>query len=70
MSEVKLKSCPFCGGKAEVEYQDDERWNPVSYIGVCQKCGCRVERWSKDKEGAAKVWNERKAETPKKAVLA
>ena len=36
----KLKPCPFCGGKPEIERPGTRR---ASMIIVCQQCGCRVE---------------------------
>ena len=61
MSEIKLKPCPFCGGKAETVYapNDINRW------GVqCKSCGCtvEVEEWKgveDTKENAIKAWNRR-----------
>lgn len=60
----KIKSCPFCGGRADVGYaiNDYNRW------GVCcSNCGCtvEVETWKgveDTKENAIKAWNRRKGE--------
>ncbi|MDE6678316.1 MAG: Lar family restriction alleviation protein [Ruminococcus sp.] len=43
MTEIKLKSCPFCGGKAEIkEYSETTPFSEeLTYVYVrCSKCGC------------------------------
>lgn len=55
---IRLKSCPFCGGKAEFERIGDRR---QSCIVACQECGCRLES---DEEGdrCGEQWNRRPKE--------
>lgn len=66
---VKLKSCPFCGGEAELRNNikiDGGCHYTVKYI-VCKKCGAKTtERgcdgyynlWCTDEE-IAELWNQR-----------
>lgn len=64
MSEMKLKPCPFCGGKAwliNAEAGKDgmgRHWrNPR-----CRECGADLG-YCKTPEAAAKAWNTRPGET-------
>lgn len=52
MSEIKLKPCPFCGGKAE-SFQDYMGW----FVVQC-KCGIGTLHYS-TLEAAVKAWNRR-----------
>lgn len=59
MSEIKLKPCPFCGGKAE----SCTPWMGMAY-GYwvrCEACGCETEV-SSTEEQAAEAWNRRAGE--------
>lgn len=38
--EDKLKPCPFCGGKAQVDRMGTNR---ASMIISCEDCGCTLE---------------------------
>lgn len=53
-NEIKLKPCPFCGGKAELHSQD----TPIgmSYI-ECRECG--VQMGGGNDAEALKQWNNR-----------
>lgn len=45
MPEIKLKPCPFCGGKAEIDdYSETTPFSEeITYFFVrCSKCGCRA----------------------------
>ena len=47
MTEIKLKSCPFCGGKTEM--QEHSEYTPfseqITFVYVeCSKCGCKPFR--------------------------
>ena len=55
----KLKSCPFCGACAELEYEekeipDGENWLHI----VCTHCGSSTG-WYLDAELARDAWNMR-----------
>lgn len=56
----ELKPCPFCGGKARVE--DDQnptiRFVPDYYWVLCMKCGAASEYMKREK-AAIKRWNRR-----------
>ena len=59
--EDKLKSCPFCNGKAKIEYNyehDDDY-----YCVVCSECGVIKgyvdDPSTKNIEGLVNSWNER-----------
>ena len=56
MSEIKLKPCPFCGGKADL-YLDGRGL----YVVQCDYCGNRTI-CCQTKEGAVGAWNRRKDE--------
>lgn len=54
----KLKSYPFCGGKAEMlinEYEDSRK----EYLAVCTECDGMVERWRETEEEAVEQRNRR-----------
>ena len=55
---MELLPCPFCGGKATFDH-DDNGWNWV----VCEKCGvstnCRVSAMDDCKPILAEAWNRR-----------
>lgn len=58
MSEIKLKPCPFCGGKAEIfrwqAHINDEYHSDL----VCTNCGAGFHNVSSEK-AAFKAWNKR-----------
>ena len=55
MSEVELKPCPFCGGKAKVSKSDIDH-----FVVNCTKCPCSVGRyWFWKMEDAINMWNTR-----------
>ena len=58
MPEIKLKPCPFCGGKASLNDNSS-----CSYVH-CEKCGATGESFNMSKkyssdEKAAEAWNRR-----------
>lgn len=53
--EVKLKPCPFCGGKAETDYAWDDYNNPGVH---CNDCGAYVFDYNSEKKAIEK-WNRR-----------
>lgn len=58
MSEIKLKSCPFCEGEAEI-FEDE----PKQFYVACTNPECKCEAclpFATTKEEAIKAWNTRK----------
>ncbi len=60
MTEIKLKTCPFCGGEAKFQtaYKQDRIWV------CCSKCKAVSNQfesnlYSSAAEDAAKAWNRR-----------
>ena len=64
MKEIKLKLCPFCGGKAEkVEKHDDLAFKTLIYIR-CTDCRAMTHIFDKfsewfDEEYLIECWNRR-----------
>lgn len=72
MSESKIKSCPFCGGKAIVdsepvplylctEQDPDGEYAPVAWWCVCEECGAE-SAYQKTELKAIEAWNRREGE--------
>lgn len=65
MTEIKLKHCPFCGGKGKLRRESLHftRWVQYSFIR-CEKCFANGKRivvsveYSAD-DKAAEAWNRR-----------
>jgi len=67
MSNVEIKSCPFCGSEAKVK--KDIRWPDYSNDGVdayeviCENMDCIIyradDRWYKTEAEAIEAWNTR-----------
>ena len=57
----KLKPCPFCGGKAEVSYQDDVFFRRRLYSVKCgEYSDCMGSMgWCNTEEEAVELWNRR-----------
>lgn len=66
---IKLKPCPFCGGKAELRQEDfDPRWMPTRndpdsggcppYYVKCDDCGANTE-YRYAYPDVVKLWNMR-----------
>lgn len=55
MSEIKLKPCPFCGGKGVFP-----KWmENTDYFWICcEICGCETACYDTKKE-AEEAWNKR-----------
>ena len=59
MSETTLKSCPFCGGEAEVHQNEiDKRWY-ISCMKPHKRRRHAVLLSSTYKKNAIKAWNRR-----------
>lgn len=56
MSEVKLKSCPFCCGKAKII---ENNYHIDTYSVMCKNCFSETDRYHKQEE-AITQWNTRK----------
>ena len=55
MGEIKLKPCPFCGGKAKVSKSSID-----NYIVKCTYCPCDFGRiWFWKEEDVISAWNAR-----------
>ena len=50
----ELKPCPFCGGEAEVTYDD----TPVRIIVMCTSCEVRTD-WFYNRDTVINLWNMR-----------
>jgi Lar family restriction alleviation protein len=59
MSE-ELKSCPFCGGKSEIEFDDEPCYHGSTgwYYAKCKVCRAKGSFKNTEKE-AANAWNTR-----------
>lgn len=56
-NDIKLKPCPFCGGKAIVDGCDDTLW-----IVICKECNASIG-YKETEQEAIDAWNTRKGET-------
>lgn len=64
MTETKLKSCQFCGGKAVILGEDDGM-----YQVVCPNCSANIDNYDYEKEVATEKWNKRKIEDARTAEI-
>lgn len=58
MDEIKLKPCPFCGGKGVEILEAENKYLYYRYMAQCQKCGANA-KLGRTKEEARKAWNRR-----------
>lgn len=73
--EIELLPCPFCGGKADMDFEllggDESGGNPfLSYFVYCQECLCGTtgsDRATKDL--AITRWNTRRQQSTFEAQL-
>ena len=59
MSEAKLKTCPFCGGRAELT-EDRYAYGGAPFKVECRDCG--ANRTDYGREDAIAAWNDRRPE--------
>lgn len=57
LNEIKLKSCPFCGGQGNIMIPTGRYL--TFYVIMCEECQCRTNEFP-DKEMAVEAWNCRK----------
>jgi len=61
MAEIKLKPCPFCGGKAEI-IKCLRRGISITYTVSCGAGGCMANiSYCPSEDAAIKAWNRRAA---------
>ncbi len=58
MGKTKLKPCPFCGGRPEVQPYREWPADGIRYEVVCEDCFCGTARWL-SKSIAIERWNNR-----------
>ncbi len=56
---MKLKPCPFCGGKAQIEKIYDVKFDVYSWAVSCKKCWAFMYP-TQTRENAVQAWNTRK----------
>lgn len=57
---MKLKPCPFCGGKAEIIYSDYK----INDVRIqCIKCNVKTSWWMGEMEELIEQWNTRVKES-------
>lgn len=64
MSEIKLKKCPFCGGKARMN--STSAFVRKAFYVNCDEIGCEMQCSTKlcfTKAEAAEIWNKRAKES-------
>ena len=61
MNNIKLKPCPFCGGKNIDVFKYtpyNGQYSPEKHRAVCLGCGCTITR--NTVEEVTEIWNTRK----------
>ena len=56
---LRLKPCPFCGGKP-LRFESHAHWIQI----ICRECGCRTPLLP-DPEKAVSIWNRREEQERK-----
>ena len=59
MDELKLKPCPFCGGKAIMETFATAREREARFRVKCSVCWCETNWDNFSQDEAAEAWNRR-----------
>ena len=57
--DIKLKTCPCCGGEARLNSRNDPGLGIFHYFVTCSKCGLETPRNFNDPAKAMNVWNRR-----------
>lgn len=58
---AEMKSCPFCGGEAEISTNTriiKGKHHPIYWVKCCE-CGAKVPRYNRTAEEAIDIWNRR-----------
>ena len=55
---MRLKPCPFCGGKARVMQMGYPHWI------YCEKCGAKIHAGTTDEKDSIMAWNKRAEDEP------
>ena len=55
MEKAELKTCPFCGGEAEIFHS---LFTAAEYYAMCNKCDARIGVYWTPRE-AVEAWNRR-----------
>ena len=63
MAGMKLKNCPFCGGKAE-QHHDNYGRMEFDWV-ICTKCRIQTAVYDKDTLTPNQFWNRRVKHGPK-----
>ena len=59
MNDIKLKRCPFCGGKAKKRVVHEDILHVKYWVICCEECDCKSSAWQ-DVNKAIEAWNTRK----------
>ncbi len=59
MNNIKLKTCPFCGGSAAILRSQGTWERAPKFFVACMKCGAETPRTSRCRSDAAHKWNTR-----------
>lgn len=70
MSNIEIKKCPFCGGKAEINFKEDYSTHRFYWVECC-KCDARTSDFedAPGKEEAVSSWNRRAPSTEEARLL-
>ena len=57
MTNIKLKSCPHCGGVATLEQNYSHKWKTYFVCASCRICGAKGKICGSAEEPAAEEWS-------------
>ena len=63
MNKIKLKNCPFCGGRPEIKSWSLPLRGGLNFVVSCRDCGCSTWLYANKAELAIHAWNRRKEKT-------